>query len=168
MDPTNFTTRQYIESFTAGTWTAVCTAIVALLGAGYWAGGTVAENGSAIRQGEQVGTINELRSQLGSARSEISRATQAVIESREAHKKTYLELEALRRENATLSAKVNRASNCTFIHAQIRALETQIQETKPFWFGNDRASAIAEEKERKAALQQRLEGYQHQLGTCNG
>lgn len=142
--PDTVTTRQLVGSFTAKHWVAVITfllmVVTAIGSSAFWMGQHFAEADLKVASAR----VNQLLENYASLQSK--------------HQATLDELKRKQKEINSLSFALGKASNCTFIHEQIRALNIQIQSTSGW--GNDQS-------ERSSMLQQRLTAYQQQLSNCN-
>lgn len=147
--------------------TALVTIVGSIFGAGLWVGQIIAD---AKSQSEK----SEISAKLAHAEADVKIHTAKVDGQVTQINAMNMERERLRSANdaqqlqiADLSQKLGLQSNCTFIHEQIRLTQAEIERPS---FSSIMASGTKfdkEEAERKAELQQRLAGYQQQLGTCN-
>ena len=173
MNPETITTSQLFASFTAKHWalsiSAILTIITATVATGYKIGLYLTE----VRFTEQQTSLKleysqrqvKLEAEVAQLNLALKDATR-IMEELEAKQQT---IERNSNEIAKLTEDLDRCnnSNCVFIHQQIIDTKKEMATSgsvivnafDPEW--NER------EKLRKATLEQRLNGYQQQLGGCN-
>jgi hypothetical protein len=170
MDPESITISQLISSFTAKHWFRVVTVITSVLGVagggGYWVGKSLAESQGAVLLAELKGSLAKVEAQLEVTRSQKEQHALQMEQCKSERQQWQSEVIQQQKKVATLTEKLGRENNCTFIHEQI--VETQKLVEHPDGlrvFGDEEWEK--KERERVAALTRRLEGYQQQLSTCN-
>jgi hypothetical protein len=146
---------------------ALLTLVVVASGGGFKAGQHYSESKALAEKSELVAEHAQAKADLKicstTAQTEQQNAAkvQAVCASLTAT------VQAKDQQIADLSRQLGLQSNCTFIHEQIRSTQADIERPS---FRSIMASGTTldkDEAERKAQLQQRLAGYQQQLGTCD-
>jgi hypothetical protein len=171
MNPETVTTSQIIGGFTAKHWVAVITTTFAGIGAltygGYWAGQRVTESQSLARQAD-LKTINaQIQAKLEVTQAQIQTALAAVAQMKELLERSQRTIEDKSSEIAKLTEALGRSNNCAFVHQQIIDTKKELEGTGSMVVFDVSQEWQEKQKARKASLEQRLNGYQQQLGTCN-
>lgn len=178
ISPDTITTKQVVGAFTAKHWAAtigvIFTAFSAVAGGSFWVGQQIAESKAEVRVANAAIERADLQSQVGETKADlkvssarISQLLEKKLSLQSAHRASQAELERQRQEIVSLSTALGKASNCTFIHDQIRAINVQLQSTGSLILFSNSEESKQKESERKASLQSQMSEYQQQLGNCN-
>lgn len=178
ISPNAVITKQVFSSFTIKHWvTAIGVAFTVfstVAGGGFWVGQQIAEAKAETRVANAAVERASLQSQIGEAKADLkvysARVTQlfeANASWQNAYQASQAELERQRQEIVSLSTALGKASNCKFIHDQIRAINLQLKSTGGPLIFSDSQDWKQKQSERMASLQSQTSAYQQQLGSCN-
>lgn len=171
MNPETVTTGQLLSSFTARHLAVVISAAVSALGVvaygGYWLGGVVVSSQQASQNSELRATLAQTQTQLDLARNRTEQLAGMLAQWQTAYQKSQVVIDGQQASLASMSAQLGRANNCSFIHEQILATQSEIERPAGLILLAASDDQKKEEQERIASLQRRLEIYQQQLSTCN-
>jgi len=167
MNPETITTSQIINSFTAKHWCNFIAAIFAVIGAGYWVGQRVAES-QYLSQLVNLNIINEqTQNKLAVAQAQIQTTLITSAQMKNLLERSQQTIEEKSSEVAKLTEALGRSNNCAFIHQEIIDTKKALEGTGSMIVLSDHPDWKENQKERKIMLEQRLNGYQQQLGVCN-
>jgi len=168
MKPENVTTSQIIGGFTAKHWFAVITTAFAGIGAiaygGFWVGQRVADSQALAQQADLKAINAQIQAKLEVAQAQLRSASTESAQMRELVERLQRTIADKSNEVSKLRVALGRSNNCAFLRQQI--IETK-KEMRGTGFFDASQEWQDEQKARKAALEQRLAGYQQQLGICN-
>jgi len=171
MNPETVTTSQLVGRFTAKHWVAVITTTFAGIGAltygGYWAGQRVAESQSLAQQADLKAINAQIQAKLEVKQAQIQTALIASVQMKELLDRSQRTIEEKSSEVTKLTEALGRSNNCAFVHQQIIDTKKEWEGTGSMVVFSDSQEWQEKQKARKVALEQRLNGYQQQLGTCN-
>jgi septal ring factor EnvC (AmiA/AmiB activator) len=159
----NVTTAQIFGAFKIKHWIAVISAIFTCLtfvaGAAYWAGQKLAVSEAMQKQSELLGIIAELKSELKIYQSQLDQL-------RNSYEKIQSAIASRDQKIDSLSAELEKANNCAFIHNQIKETKEEMNKPNISSIFEDIKVSRENEQVRKAMLEKRLEIYQQQLANC--
>ncbi|MDP3333701.1 MAG: hypothetical protein Q8Q40_00825 [Methylococcaceae bacterium] len=171
MNPETITTSQFFGHFTAKHWAAVIPTIFAVIGGltygGYWAGQRVTESQSLAQQADLKATNAQMQAKLEVTQAQIQTASIASVQMKELLDRSQRTIEEKSSEVAKLTEALGRSNNCAFVHQQIIDTKTELESTGSMVIFSNSQEWQEKQNARKVALEQRLNGYQQQLGTCN-
>lgn len=113
---------------------------------------------------ELKGIISEMSIKIALTDSKKSAAESEATRWKAAYDSLLVQLEAEQQSRQELTLALAKSDNCTFIHEQIRSLQTEIRSSTLIWQSPDDK---ANEKARQDPLELQIQRYQEQLGTCN-
>jgi hypothetical protein len=171
MNPENVTTSQLIGGFTAKHWVAFITTTFAGIGAfafgGYWAGQRIAESQSLAQQADLKSINAQNQAKLEVAQAQIQTTLASAAQMKELLERSQRTIEEKSIEIAKLTETLGRSNNCAFVHRQIIDTKQELEGTGSMVVFDASQEWQEKQKARKATLEQRLNGYQQQLGNCN-
>ncbi len=178
VSPDTVTTRQLVGEFKPKHWVSVISTLFAVIAAlvygGFWVGQHLTEAKTEAQIAKLTVEMTKLESTAGELRAELKVASARKAQLAETnaawqstHQKTLGEMARQQQEVVSLSTALGRASNCTFIHEQIRSIDMQMKSTGSLVVFSAGEEWKKEQSERKTALQSQLAAYQQQLGQCN-
>ncbi|NMG72041.1 hypothetical protein [Parazoarcus communis] len=171
MNPETVTTSQIIGGFTAKHWVAAITTTFAGIGAltygGYWAGQRVAESQSLAQQADLKAINAQVQAKLEVTQAQLQTALAATAQLKDLLDQSHRTIEDKSNEVAKLTEALGRSNNCAFVHQQIIDTKRELEGTGSMVVFDASQEWQEKQKARKVALEQRLYGYQQQLGTCN-
>ncbi len=147
--------------------TGLLTLIGMTVGGGFWAGLHYSESKALADKSELVAQHAQAVADLKICGTHLDTEKSNVAEIQSTCTNTQSTLAEKDRQILELTSAMERQSNCTFIHQQIVATQSEI--ARPSFQSVMVGGSMYEKEdiERKAMLQERLAQYQQQLGTCN-
>jgi Rad3-related DNA helicase len=171
MNPETITTSQILKSLTpkhvatiVSTTIAVCAAIAY---GGFWVGQQIAESKSLVQQAELRAATAQVQAKLEVAQAQLQASVAASAQMKELLERSQKTVEDKNNEIAKLNEALGRSNNCAFVHQQIIDTKREMEGTGSMIVFSADAEWQEKQRIRRAMLEQRLSGYQQQLGTCN-
>ncbi|WP_155633836.1 hypothetical protein [Burkholderia territorii] len=164
VDPSKLTLWEILKALSVGQAVAIGATVVAILTTAYVVGRHDAEVRDAAKLASVTADRGQCQTELSGARQQIATLTQSNAQLTGTANAESVEIGTLRQRLVDASAANAGQKNCDFIHAQIKDAEDEIQRLRSddVFAGSERPDADA----RVKALDQRIAGYQAQLGTC--
>jgi len=171
MPPERTDSSQLIGRFITGHWKTVVpvffTGLTSVVYGGFWLGQKFAETQAMAQHAELKGTIALLQTKIETAQALTESLKNTNTQLQDAYQKLQNSVTQKSTEISQLADQLRRASNCKFIHEQIHDTRFEINGTGGIVSFEVGKEWNDKQKERRAMLEKRLEGYQQQLGSCN-
>lgn len=171
MNPETITTSQILGSLTAKQLLAIISTAISVCAAcaygGFWAGGQIVEAKLSVQQAESKVTAAQIQSELELTQATLRTSITTSEQMQEALARSQKLVERQSIELTRLNEELGRSNNCAFIHQQILDTTREIEGTGSMIVFSDDAEWQEKQRNRRAMLEKRLNGYQQQLGTCN-
>lgn len=164
IDPSKLTVWEILKALSVGQAVAMGGAIVAILTTGYFIGRHDAEVRDAATLASVTADRGQCQAELSGAKQQIVTLTQSNAQLTGAANVENVEIGTLRQKLVDASAANAGEKNCDFVHAQIKDAEDEIDRLRSddIFSGSERPDVGA----RVKALDERIAGYQAQLGMC--
>jgi endonuclease/exonuclease/phosphatase (EEP) superfamily protein YafD len=171
MNPDSVTVGQLISSFRWKHWASAISLVASVVSSvgygGYWAGQYLEQSKSGIELAELRGSLSQVQGKLEAAQGRSDQLAATLQQWQAGYQKLQAELSQQQSIDASLAAQLGRASNCTFIQEQILATQKLMESPSGVVVFSADEEHKRQERERVAALQHRLDGYQQQLVACS-
>lgn len=166
MVTTNQSRGQLIVDLNIPTMAAIIGIVSSLFGGGLWLGTQYAESNSKISKAEMQTTLSQLQTKLTNTENSLEQLKISNAQLKNSEQKLQEDVIQKGLLIVNLNTQANRANNCEFLHAQIKAAQNEI---KANGFGVWEAGQTLKNKisDDTVALERRITAYTQQLSTCS-